>query len=122
MSPLKSGSVTGTQNERRRPVGPHTHLRKFSKKYENQVTSSSTSLRRIVLALTYALLLSNDPASAETVSVKYRGEVNLAPFQCETVTRSSFIRRVCYDAQNAYMPTNLNGTWYQSCEIDQGAA
>jgi hypothetical protein len=60
------------------------------------------------------------PANAETVSVKYRGEVDLAPFACEAVTRSSFIERVCYDENNSYMLINLRGTWYHYCEIDPG--
>lgn len=56
-------------------------------------------------------------AKAETVSVKYRGEVELAPFECQDVTRSSFIQRVCYDADNQYMLISLNGTYYHYCEI-----
>lgn len=59
-------------------------------------------------------------AQAETVQVKYRGPVDLAPFACEAVTRSSFIQRVCYDENNSYMLINLRGTWYHYCEIDPG--
>lgn len=59
-------------------------------------------------------------AFAETVDVKYRGSVSLAPFACEVITRSSFIEHLCYDAKNAYMLIDLNGTWYHYCEIDQG--
>jgi hypothetical protein len=59
-------------------------------------------------------------ASAETADVKYRGEVNLAPFKCTDITRSSFVRRVCYDRDNSYMLINLNGTYYHYCEIDDG--
>jgi hypothetical protein len=58
-------------------------------------------------------------AAPESVQVKYRGPVSLASFKCDTVTRSRFIQRVCYDAKNAYMLINLNGTWYHYCEIDQ---
>ena len=68
-----------------------------------------------------ALISGSSPANAEAVSVKYRGEVDLAPFSCEATARSSFIERVCYDAKNSYMLINLSGTWYQYCEIDQGA-
>lgn len=67
-----------------------------------------------------ALIAVSCPANAETVLVKYRGEVDLAPFTCEVVTRSSFIERVCYDMKNTYMLINLRGTWYHYCEIDQG--
>jgi hypothetical protein len=55
---------------------------------------------------------------AEDVWVKYRGSVNLGPFDCTGVTRSSFIRRVCYDQSNEYMLISLNGTYYHYCEID----
>jgi hypothetical protein len=44
---------------------------------------------------------------AETVQVKYRGEVNLEPFACTDVTRSSFIYRVCFDKANDYMLINF---------------
>lgn len=59
------------------------------------------------------------PVRAETANVKYRGPVDLAPFECETITRSSFIERVCYDAANTYMLINLKGVWYHYCEIDK---
>src|SRR5262245_15267622 len=62
------------------------------------------------------------PASAwpESVTVKYRGDVDLAPFSCQDVTRSSFIRRVCYDEAQNYMIISLNGTYYHYCRIDTG--
>ena len=55
---------------------------------------------------------------SETVQVKYRGEVSLASFDCTNITRSSFVRRICYDRSNSYMLINLNGTYYHYCEID----
>ncbi len=58
--------------------------------------------------------------ASETANVKFRGPVNLAPFKCDTIARSSFIQRVCYDASNSYMLINLSGTWYHYCEIGQG--
>jgi hypothetical protein len=57
---------------------------------------------------------------AETVQVKYRGTVDLKPFACTDVTRSSFIRRVCFDKMNSYMLIDLAGTYYHYCEIDGG--
>lgn len=56
-------------------------------------------------------------SSAESVTVKYRGLVNLTPFSCNTVTRSSFIQRVCYDSAEQYMLINLSGIYYHYCEI-----
>jgi hypothetical protein len=41
-------------------------------------------------------------AQAETVYVKYRGSVDLKPFECEN-TVSSFVNRVCYDKANSYV-------------------
>jgi hypothetical protein len=57
-------------------------------------------------------------ARAETVDVKYRGPVDLKPFDCADIMRSSFIRRVCYDQANEYMLISLNGTYYHYCQID----
>jgi hypothetical protein len=56
-------------------------------------------------------------AVGETVMVKYRGPVDLAPFQCEWITRSSFIQRLCYDPKESYVVVNLNGTYYHYCEV-----
>ena len=67
---------------------------------------------------TLVLVVLSGVAVAETVYVKYRGSVDLAPFTCETVTRSSLVRRVCYDRRNAYMIISLQGTYYHYCEID----
>jgi len=72
--------------------------------------------------LTFALILLLESVGAcrsETVDVKYRGPVDLAPFKCESVDRSSFIRRVCYDAANSYMIVLLNQTYYHYCDIDR---
>jgi KTSC domain len=65
-----------------------------------------------------AIFIAAKGANAETVDVKYGGAVDLKPFACEEVTRSSFIRRVCYDAGNRYMLIKLNETWYHYCSID----
>jgi KTSC domain len=52
--------------------------------------------------------------------VKYRGNVSLKPFSCTDISRSSFIKRVCYDDKNEYMLIKLNETYYHYCEIDSG--
>ena len=46
-------------------------------------------------------------AQAESVEVKYRGSVELRPFTCSDVSRSSFVERVCYDKANQYMIIRL---------------
>lgn len=55
--------------------------------------------------------------AAETVMVKYRGPVDLAPFNCEWVSRSSVVNRLCYDAKEKYVVVNLTGTYYHYCEV-----
>ena len=55
-------------------------------------------------------------AVAESVSVKYRGLVDLTPFACEAVV-SSFVRRVCYDEDQRYMLISLQGVYYHYCAI-----
>lgn len=58
------------------------------------------------------------PAVAgEVVMVKYRGPVDLAPFTCEFVQRSSLVQRLCYDAREQYVIVNLSGTYYHYCEV-----
>jgi hypothetical protein len=75
-----------------------------------------------IVAAIFACALCAGPslARAESVYVKYRGEVDLRAFDCDDITRSSFIRRVCYDQRNAYMLISLNGTYYHYCAIDSG--
>ena len=59
-------------------------------------------------------------ARCESVEVKYRGLVDLKPFNCTAVTRSSFVQRVCFDRPNSYMLISLSGTYYHYCDIDGG--
>ena len=59
-------------------------------------------------------------AIAETVFVKYQGNVDLVPFHCETIARSSFINRLCYDQNEEYVIVKLNATYYHYCEVPAG--
>jgi hypothetical protein len=78
-------------------------------------------MRGCILKIAIAFLVGlTSAAHAETVYVKYRGAVDLAPFKCEVITRSSFVQRVCYDRSERYMIINLQGTYYHYCEIDAG--
>ena len=56
-------------------------------------------------------------ADTGTAAVKYRGPVNLSPFACEWVDRSSLVKRLCYDAKEKYVVVNLTGTYYHYCEV-----
>src|SRR5262249_42734103 len=55
------------------------------------------------------LLLS--PAGAEEVCVKYHKCLDIDQFKCETITRSSFINRVCYLEAKRYMIIKLKDTY-----------
>jgi hypothetical protein len=78
-------------------------------------------MQRIILGIAIALTVTlSGTAQAETVNVKYRGVVDLAPFQCESINRSSLVTRVCYDRKEQYMVIGLQGTYYHYCEIDPG--
>ena len=72
---------------------------------------------RSVVSAFIATAASVLPAQAETVMVKYRGPVDLAPFGCESTPQSSLVKRLCYDAKERYVLVNLQGTWYHYCEV-----
>ena len=76
------------------------------------------AMRTVRYLTTIALSVSFvSPILAETVDVKYRGAVDLKPFECSEISRSSFITRVCYDHVNQYMLIRLNSTYYHYCEL-----
>lgn len=77
---------------------------------------ASRPLWRVALGLLTVFLFTTDGRS-ETVEVKYRGPVDLKPFTCTDVSRSSFIQRVCYDKAQSYMLIDLRGTYYHYCEL-----
>lgn len=81
------------------------------------------NLRAIAIVAALAALagfIAIGPVWAETVSVKYRGPVDLANFDCTGELDSSVVQRVCYNAPNAYMLIRLKQTWYHYCQIDKG--
>jgi hypothetical protein len=70
-----------------------------------------------ICSLIALLLMLITVVHAETVIVKYRGPVDLARFECQTVTRSSLVKRLCYDVKEHYVIVNLTGTYYHYCEV-----
>jgi hypothetical protein len=60
-------------------------------------------------------------SAAETINVKYYGLLDLKPFSCTDVTRSSFINRACYDKTKQFMVVQLKGTYYPYCEMPAAA-
>jgi hypothetical protein len=73
-------------------------------------------LLRLVL-LVAAGLAQATWAEAEAVDVKYYGALDLKPFSCTDITRSSFINRACYDKAKQFMVVQLKGTYYPYCEM-----
>ena len=78
----------------------------------------TTFIALVATLLLGALFLYTPIASAEVVLVKYRGPVDLAPFRCDQISRSSLVHRVCYDRREHYMLINLQGVYYHYCQID----
>ena len=67
--------------------------------------------------ITLLILLSiNGVSSAESVYVKYQGNVSLDNFNC-TNTVSSFVNRVCYEEQDSYVVVLLGSTYYHYCRV-----
>jgi len=56
-------------------------------------------------------------AAGETIDVKYYGKLDLAPFACTDVSRSSFINRACYDKSEQFMVVQLRSVYYPYCEM-----
>ena len=69
------------------------------------------------IAFIIALLFAAPLEEAESIDVRYRGPVNLKSFDCQDITRSSLIERVCYDEANRYMVVRRNAVYDQYCEL-----
>ena len=69
------------------------------------------------IAFIIALLFAAPWEEAESIDVRYRGPVNLKPFICQDITRSSLIERVCYDEANRHMVVRRNAVHDQYCEL-----
>ncbi|WP_197086719.1 hypothetical protein [Bradyrhizobium sp. LTSPM299] len=62
-----------------------------------------------ILTLLVSILANATWADAETIDVKYYGSLDLTPFACTDVTRSSFINRACYDKAKQFMVVQAQG-------------
>lgn len=69
------------------------------------------------IALFLALLLTSPWEEAEVVDVRDRGAVDLKPFNCHDITRSSVISRVCYDPESRRMLVQRHAVYRQYCEL-----
>jgi hypothetical protein len=72
-----------------------------------------------VLPLLLAGLAGATWAGAETVNVEHVGTVNLVPFACQDITRSSIVNRVCYDAASRHMIVQANAAYSQYCGVPE---
>lgn len=73
------------------------------------------------LAIFLARLAGAGWADAETVPVDRRGAVDLTPFVCQDITRSSIVSRVCYDAANRTMIVQVETAYAQYCGVPEAA-
>jgi hypothetical protein len=80
-----------------------------------------SSIKRFAIAIAAGALWLASGAIAETIIPKYGEAVDLASFSCSDVTRSSFIKRVCFDKAKSYMLIRLKDTYYHYCNIPESA-
>jgi hypothetical protein len=73
------------------------------------------------IAFILALLFTAPWQEAEVVEVKDGGPVDLAPFNCQDITRSSVISRVCYDSGSRRMLVQRHAVYQQYCDVPQEA-
>lgn len=71
---------------------------------------------KLLKAILLSTALIATGVNAETVYVKYRGNVDIAGYAC-TVPSSSFVYRICYKASDKYLVVQLRDTYYHYCRI-----
>jgi hypothetical protein len=69
------------------------------------------------LAFILALLFTAPWEEAEIIDVKDRGAVDLKPFNCQDITRSSVVSRVCYHAASQRMLVQRHAVYHQYCNL-----
>ena len=73
------------------------------------------------IAFILALLFTAPLDEAEIVDVRDRGAVDLKPFNCQDITRSSVVSRVCYDAESRHMLVQRHAVYRQYCDLPKHA-
>ena len=73
------------------------------------------------IAFILALLFAAPWEEAEIVEVKDRGPVDLAAFNCQDITRSSVISRVCYDSESRRLLVQRHAVYQQYCDVPADA-
>jgi hypothetical protein len=72
-------------------------------------------MTRLVFIL--ALLFTAPWEEAEIVDVKDLGAVDLKPFNCQDITRSSVVSRVCYDTKSRRMLVRRHAVYHPYCDL-----
>ena len=62
-------------------------------------------------------VLCTSPVTIETVEVRGRGAVDLAPFACTDTPRSTVVQRVCYDEGRRHLLVNVGGAYSEYCRL-----
>lgn len=62
-------------------------------------------------------IITKPPKEQILVPVKYRGKVDLALFDCMTISHSSLVKRLCYYSKEKHVIVNLKGTYYPYCKV-----
>ena len=84
------------------------------------IGKSGAGMSAIVAGASFALstlCVLAAPVFAESINVKYQGVVDLESYDCQSVTRSSLVHRVCYDDAKRQMIIELGSTYYAYCDI-----
>jgi hypothetical protein len=66
---------------------------------------------------TMIAVLCTSPVTIETVEVRGRGTVDLAPFACIDTPRSTVVQRVCYDEGRRHLLVNVSGAYSEYCRL-----
>jgi hypothetical protein len=62
-------------------------------------------------------LLSTAPITTETVELRGRGTIDLAPFACTDTPRSTVVQRVCYDRKRSHLLVAIGGGYSEYCRL-----
>jgi hypothetical protein len=69
------------------------------------------------IVLLFAAFANATWADADTVDVTDRGPVDLTPFACTDITRSSLVNRVCYEEAKQVAVVEVRSTYRQFCNV-----
>jgi len=70
-----------------------------------------------LIVLLFAVLGNATWADADVVEVRNVGPVDLAPFVCTDITRSTMISRACYDETKRSAVIEVRSTYRQFCNL-----